>query len=188
MTVGGLGDDLIRRFWTWRSKAHEALLENGDSKTNSSPYYVDFLRNNAKASRGSIPTGTSFGDAPELVSQLREELHLRDNFLVSSDSIVDEETGNDVGSWGIKQTYVQETPAANFPPMNYKQYKRLLAFDDVVKKLANLNQPTTPPLPKKSSQGYVEGDTDVQDDAVPKGQGLLPKRGAAVVMTAKKNK
>ena len=188
MTVGGLGDDLIKRFWQWRSKAHDALIKKSDNPKKS-PYFVDFVRNNVKRSRASIPTGTSLGDAPQLVSELREELQLRDNFLVTSDSVIDDDSGKEVGSWGIKKHYVQQTPISKFPPMNYKQYKRILAFDDVVKKLANLNQPTNPPLPKIDGQGYVEEDVPIeQEDDAQGRQESLPRRGAVVLTATKKSK
>ena len=64
MTFGGLGDDLIQKFWSWRKKAHEALKEKeGDI---SSPYFNTF-----GASPAGIPTGTSYGDDPKVASKVR---------------------------------------------------------------------------------------------------------------------
>lgn len=124
MVVGGLGDDLIKRFWKWRSQAHASLAESKDGVT--TPYFVDFSQNGpGTASSGlrGIPTGTSFGDDPAVVSKVRHDARLRNIPLVTDDNEVDAATGNPIGSWGIKQTYLQNTPAANFPPMNYKKYK-----------------------------------------------------------------
>jgi len=128
--VGGLGDDLIKRFWTWRRKAHQNMQ---DKYNRDSPYLVNF--SGAKQmSPGSIPSGTSFGDDPELVNRLRADSQSLNIPLVSVANDVDT-FGNSVGSWGIKQDYIQELPAANFPPMNYKAYARLLVFDDFVKNI-----------------------------------------------------
>jgi len=60
---------------------------------------------------------------------------LRNMPLVGDNEEVDTSTGNVIGSWGIKQTYVQNTPAANFPPINYKQYAGMLVFDTFIKGL-----------------------------------------------------
>ena len=46
-----------------------------------------------------------------------------------------QQTGNDIGSWGILTDYVQNTPAAQFPPVNYKAYSKMLVLDDFVKGL-----------------------------------------------------
>ena len=46
---------------------------------------------------------------------------------------IDDKTGAEVGTWGILSSYTQNTPAANFPPMNYRQYKSMLVLDDIVK-------------------------------------------------------
>jgi len=140
MSVGGLGDDLIKRYWTWRSKAHDALPRNENQQI-ISPYFNSFHGIDKQMS--SIPTGTSYGDDPAIVSKVRADAHFRQVPLASDDQEFDPRTGNAVGSWGIKQHYLQDTPAANFPPINYKQYARMLVFDDIVKKL-NFEQPKDP--------------------------------------------
>jgi len=129
LLVGGLGDDLIKRFWTWRSKAHRNMQEKHQK---SSPYLVNF--EGVENLSGGIPSGTSFGDDPELVKKLRTEAQTLNIPLVSVANDVDP-FGKSVGSWGIKQDYIQDSPAANFPPMNYKPYARLLVFDDFVKNI-----------------------------------------------------
>lgn len=47
LAIRGLGDGLIKRYWKWRSEAHEDLKKKGES----SPNFVE--------------SGTSFGDDPE---------------------------------------------------------------------------------------------------------------------------
>ena len=126
LAVGGLGDDLIKRYWKWRSQAHENLKEKGIT----SPYFVEF---NGEKPIAAIPSGTSFGDDPELVNSLREDSRQRNIPLVSDSGEIDSETGAEVGTWGILSSYTQNTPAASFPPMNYKQYKSMLVLDDFVK-------------------------------------------------------
>jgi len=128
LLVGGLGDDLIKRFWSWRSKAHQNLQLEHDME---SPYHVNF--SGVKENPG-IPTGTAYGDDPALVNKVRASAQGRNTPLVSASHDVDA-FGNAVGSWGIKQDYIQDLPAANFPPVNYKPYARLLVFDDLVKNM-----------------------------------------------------
>jgi len=126
LAVGGLGDDLIKRYWRWRSQAHEDLKEKGVE----SPYFVEFSGIQPAAA---IPSGTSFGDDPELVSSLRKDTRSRNVPLISDNGEIDEKTGAEVGTWGILSAYTQNTPAAIFPPINYKQYKSMLVLDDIVK-------------------------------------------------------
>ena len=131
MAVGGLGDDLIKRFWDWRREAHEAC--EPDANGISSPYFVDFSQNGAFV-KAQIASGTSFGDQPSLVSKVREFARLRSTPIAGDNNEIDA-TGNPIGTWGIKRSYLQDTPAANFPPTNYQQYKKLLVFDKFVKDL-----------------------------------------------------
>jgi len=130
MKSGALGDDLIAKYWSWRSKAHTNLTQNKQNSS-ASPYFSTFQ--NEK--RAGIPSGTAYGDDPQIVSQVRSDSQLRNVPLVTSDVTKDENTGNEIGTWGIKQNYVQNSPAADFPPMNYKAYKNALFFDDLIKKL-----------------------------------------------------
>ena len=65
---------------------------------------------------------------------IRDTAVTRGNFI-QDNADVDVRTGENVGTYGIKQNYMQETPAANFPPINYKNYAKALVFDEVVKKL-----------------------------------------------------
>jgi len=129
MKIGSLGDDLIAKYWSWRSKAHTNMAQKeGDSF--ASPYFTSFEQKKA-----GIPSGTAYGDDPQLMSQLRSDSQKRNIPLVTSDGTRDEQTGNEIGTWGIKQNYVQNSPAADFPPMNYKAYKNALVFDDMFKQL-----------------------------------------------------
>jgi len=139
MSLGGLGDDLIKRFWKWRSKAHDDLEAKAPEKGKSmvSPYFVDFGHNQEPSPTAvvGIPTGTSlFGDSPSTVNQVRDTAGSRGAFI-KDNADVDVTTGENVGTYGIKQNYIQETPAAHFPPINYKNYAKALVFDEVVKKL-----------------------------------------------------
>jgi len=128
LLIGGLGDDLIKRYWGWRSKAHQNLqLEHGIN----SPYHVNF---SGATENPGIPTGTAYGDDPALVQKVRADAQTRNTPLVHDNRDVDA-FGNAVGTWGIKQDYIQDLPAANFPPVNYKPYARLLVFDDMVKNM-----------------------------------------------------
>ena len=133
MGLGGLGDDLIKRYWRWRSKAHDALVDSGYEV--ASPYYVDFAHHDSRSVPAGIPSGTSFGDAPSVVERVRGDSRLTNIPLVSDNNEVDPTTGKAIGTYGIKEDYLQETPEARFPPINYKQYARMLVFDDLVKNL-----------------------------------------------------
>lgn len=127
--VGGLGDDLIVRFWKWRNQAIANLKKE---KNIDSPYISNFDFSSMPTS--GIPSGTSFGDDPVMVEKLRHDSQTRNVPLVSDNNEMGA-NGNKVGTWGIKQNYVQDLPAANFPPVNYKQYARLLVFDQFVKNI-----------------------------------------------------
>jgi len=140
LMVGGLGDDLIKRYWTWRNKAHSNLKEKQNL---DSPYFSSFAQPKSKSM--SIPSGTSFGDNPNVVDRVRAEARLRNAPLVTDNREVDPATGNDVGTWGILTDYVQNTPAASFPPINYKQYAKMLVFDQFVKALVENNDDDAPP-------------------------------------------
>lgn len=127
--IGGLGDDLIMRFWKWRSASHKNLQL---TKGADSPYHVRFEQDSRPKNTVGIPTGTAFGDDPDLVGRVRADAVTRNSPLVSDNKQVDN-SGNTVGSWGIKQDYIQDLPAANFPPVKYKGYARMLVFDTFVK-------------------------------------------------------
>lgn len=129
LAVGGLGDDLIKRYWRWRSKAHDDLKQKGQD----SPYVFEFSQSESLVN--AIPTGTAFGDDPEIVDKVRSDSRLRNSPLVTDNQEVDPDTGRDIGTYGILSNYVQNTPAAMFPPVNYKQYAKLLVFDQFVKNL-----------------------------------------------------
>lgn len=139
MSLGGLGDDLIKRFWKWRSMAHDDLEAKSIEKNKNmvSPYFVDFGHEEEKNPSAvvGIPTGTSlYGDSPSTVSHIRNTAGTRGAFI-KDNADVDVTTGETVGTYGIKQNYMQDTPAAHFPPINYKNYAKALVFDEVVKKL-----------------------------------------------------
>ena len=145
MTVGGLGDDLIKRYWKWRQQAHESITDN----ELKSPYFTKLNNNGQGEMPSGIPTGTSYGDNAETIQRVRTDAVMRGVPLVSDDGGVDQATGKEIGSWGIKQNYVQNTPAANFPPMNYKPYANLLVFDDLVKALVAGQEPSSTMIKKK---------------------------------------
>ncbi len=129
LMVGGLGDDLIVRYWKWRNKAHDNLKEEHGI---DSPYFSEFA---ARSSKASISSGTSFGDNPSVVNRVRSDSRLNNSPLVMDNRERDPSTGNDIGTWGILSDYVQNTPVASFPPINYNQYAKMLVFDEFVKDL-----------------------------------------------------
>ena len=141
--------DLIKRYWKWRNKAHENL-------TNDSPYYSEF---SSKREHGSsIPSGTSFGDNKDLVNRVRSDACLLQTTLVTDNNEVDSRTGKDIGTWGILSDYVQNTPAADFPPVNYKQYASMLVFDQFMKNLLmNVSDEVNSPLKSNLSDGKTGG-------------------------------
>ena len=130
--------DRIKRFWKWRSEAHYDLEAKSpqENKDTISPYFVDFghkQKPHPNAVVG-IPTGTSlYGDKPSTVKHHRGTATSRGGFI-SDNGDIDVSTGENVGTYGIKQNYLQETPAAHFPPINYKNYAKALVFDEVIKK------------------------------------------------------
>jgi len=139
MALGGLGDDLIKRFWRWRSLAHTDLEAKtpAENKDLVSPYFVDFDHKQEPHPESiiGIPTGTSlYGDSKATVRHIRNTAGTRGNFI-NDNADVDVTSGETIGTYGIKQNYIQETPAAQFPPINYKNYAKALVFDEVVKKL-----------------------------------------------------
>ena len=132
LMVGGLGDDLIKRYWAWRSEAHINLRE---TQGKSSPYLSEFSVTDNRHLTAAIPTGTSFGDDPQLVDRVREDSRLRNTPLVVDNREVDENSGTEIGTWGILSDFSQNTPAASFPPVNYKQYKNMLVMDGFIKSI-----------------------------------------------------
>eukprot|EP00520_Triparma_pacifica_P000662 CAMPEP_0118650162 /NCGR_PEP_ID=MMETSP0785-20121206/10099_1 /TAXON_ID=91992 /ORGANISM="Bolidomonas pacifica, Strain CCMP 1866" /LENGTH=943 /DNA_ID=CAMNT_0006542517 /DNA_START=61 /DNA_END=2889 /DNA_ORIENTATION=- len=109
MQVGGLGDDLMSRYWAWRREAHE-----------KSPDGNPWFNTLNDVSRASIATGTTYGDSQDVIKLARS----------GPNKIVNVEK-----SLGIKQAYIQETPEAKYAPMNGQGYLSALYWDDVVKKL-----------------------------------------------------
>eukprot|EP00587_Corethron_hystrix_P003373 CAMPEP_0113314904 /NCGR_PEP_ID=MMETSP0010_2-20120614/10777_1 /TAXON_ID=216773 ORGANISM="Corethron hystrix, Strain 308" /NCGR_SAMPLE_ID=MMETSP0010_2 /ASSEMBLY_ACC=CAM_ASM_000155 /LENGTH=853 /DNA_ID=CAMNT_0000171281 /DNA_START=275 /DNA_END=2836 /DNA_ORIENTATION=+ /assembly_acc=CAM_ASM_000155 len=153
--VGGLGDDLIKRFWKWRNRS----LENMKLQKNVNSPYVDNFDFRTMPKTGGIPSGTSFGDNPEIVNRVRAEAQMRNIPLISDDGAIDN-AGNVVGTYGIKQDYIQDLPAANFPPVNYKQYARLLVFDQFVKNIMKRDDDEVPAptriFEKESTPALIE--------------------------------
>ena len=129
MTIGGLGDDLIARYWNWRKQATANHAEaNPDSPT---PWFRAFeTENNA-----GIATGTSFGDQESLSTRARDS---HTGYLVD-----DEKISAEIGSPGIKQSYLRDTPKAIYPPMNSRSFLSALKFDDIVKSLLYGMEPSS---------------------------------------------
>ena len=61
---------------------------------------------------------------------------------------------NGVGSPGIKQSYLRDTPQAIYPPMNSKGFMSMLKMDDVVKKLFMGMEPSGSML---KTEMYMDG-------------------------------
>ena len=137
LKMGGLGDDLIKQFWQWRTKAHEL---------DGTPYFSNFTHHFQGSIPTSIASGTSFGDDPKVVAAIRKQ----NAPLVANNDDINPATGNAVGAYGIKQDFLQNTPAANFPPINYKQYASMLVWDNVIKSLFKEKEIRTPFITKPS--------------------------------------
>jgi hypothetical protein len=139
--------------WSWRSKTHAAL---GEVATNSPYGNNKFSKERDRPQQSGIHTGTSFGDNPAFVSKAHQDSCLPNIPLVNGAQDVDpEQTAHVIGSWGIKQSYLQEeTPVANFPPINYKQYKGMLVMDDFLVKniVAPDEEDVAPPFMEKQKK------------------------------------
>jgi len=105
---------------------------------------VEFHRDGVTPVRSGIPSGAAFGDDLSLIEKVRGDSRMRNIPLVSDNQDVDARTGNVIGSYGIKQDYVQNTPAANFPPINYKMYASMLVFDEFIKNLLKEKEESIP--------------------------------------------
>lgn len=157
MLVGGLGDDLIKKYWMWRDEAHNALTEqSGGSRT--SPYFTSLANNGVDSVPSGIATGTALGDDPAVVARVRKQ----GSNLITDDGEVNLSTGEPIGSWGIKQNFIQQTPQAVFPPINYKRYAKLLVIDDLVKILLQGESSSTMVKSKMDELG-----SKVQSDTLP---------------------
>jgi hypothetical protein len=134
MQLGGLGDDLVAKYWRWRNQAHDALNKNSDGKI-ISPYFSAYSKDGAPIS---IATGTSiFGDRQESADLARSAAQMAttsNNNIEGGAGDFDPERGGDSSAvWGIKRTYSPNTPPAEYPPMNFKRYKSALRLDDLTK-------------------------------------------------------
>jgi hypothetical protein len=122
MQMGGLGDDLVARYWKWRNQAHEALNSDSDDGVIKSPYFSAYSDNGSPIS---IATGSSiFGDQSDTASLAR-----------SAAAQINPDNGDTSATWGIKRDYTANTPLAEYPPMNFKRYKSALRWDDLTKKI-----------------------------------------------------
>ncbi|GMH96698.1 hypothetical protein TrVE_jg53 [Triparma verrucosa] len=124
MQMGGLGDDLMARYWEWRRKAY--------GETN--PWFGTLQ--SAPKQKPSIPTGTTYGDSASIIESARE----LNNLIVEVKESV-----------GIKQKYVQQTPEPIFAPMNSRNYLRALVLDDFVKSLFQGLEPSSTMLKTERS-------------------------------------
>ena len=126
MQIGALGDDLMSRYWSWRTKAHE---RSGNPWRNT-------LQN--VESKPSIPSGTTYGDDEAVVELARST---QGRIVDASETV------------GIKQRYVQQTPEALYPPMNSASYLQALVVDDLVKGLFQGLEPASTMI--KTEKSYA---------------------------------
>jgi hypothetical protein len=134
MNFGGLGDDLVSKYWKWRNEAHDNLNKDSDGKIKS-PYFSSYSNDGSPIS---IATGTSiFGDQSETAELARTAAQMATTSHNNPEGAeFDPETGVDSSTiWGIKRSYSGNTPPAEYPPMNYKRYKAALRLDDLTKKI-----------------------------------------------------
>ncbi len=136
MGIGGLGDDLISRYWDWRRKAY------GDTNP-----WVNTLDEGDRP-KVSIPTGTSFGDDVNVAERAR-------SWSRGRGGLVDVKGGIGVG---LKQEYVNDLPKAIYAPMNHEGYMRLVVFDDLVKKLFAGLEPSSTMIKTNAERGVREGE------------------------------
>ena len=142
MNMGGLCDDLIAKYWKWRDQAHANLNKDSEDGVFKSPYFSSYLEKDGSRVQSIISTGSSvYGDSPKAAEATRKIAETaRTSTTLASEDATDQfspETG--AGNWGIKRGYTQNTPLAEYPPMNYKRYKEALRWDDLTKKIL-LNQ------------------------------------------------
>jgi hypothetical protein len=134
MQMGGLGDDLVSKYWKWRNEAHDDLNKNSDGKI-TSPYFSSYGNGSGPIS---IATGTSiFGDKAETADLARSAAKMattsNNNDEGGAGEFNAERGGDSTTVWGIKRNYSPNTPPAEYPPMNFKRYKSALRLDDLTK-------------------------------------------------------
>ena len=93
----------------------------------------------------------------------------------------DEKTGDPIGTWGIKQAYLQETPAALFPPMNFQGYKKLLVLDDLVKGILTGQEPSYSMIKTQMDdfKSNQQADRELQNIATNTGKTNVPRETPA---------
>jgi hypothetical protein len=132
MQMGGLGDDLVAKYWKWRNEAHEALNSDSDGVIKS-PYFSSYSDNGSPIS---IATGSSiFGDQSDTASLARSAAQMVTKSNNAEGGQFHPDNGDTSTTWGIKRTYTANTPLAEYPPMNFKRYKAALRWDDLTKKI-----------------------------------------------------
>lgn len=132
-------------------------------------------------------TGTSFGDNPNIVDRVRLDARLRQTTLIVDNKEIDSD-GHGVGTWGIKSDYVQNTPAAIFPPTNYKKYAKMLVFDQFVKALVADSDDKEKTIPKENvpSIGKYAFPTAILSSAIISvSLGINPSLNEVLAMTDK---
>lgn len=109
---GGLGDDIIARFYDWRAAA---------TKNAGKPFFGRW----ATSSRGAaVASSAQPAAASPYAAATPPAYQVADDQIRGAD-------GRMIGTVGIKQVH----PAADYPPVNYKGYTRLLAADRAIKGL-----------------------------------------------------
>lgn len=104
LALGGLGDDLVQHFYRWK--------------------------NAAETNDGALPFFSEWKGGRELnfkPASKETEMSSETSFAVLDDG--EHVDGKAVGTYGILKNYHQQTPTADYPPVNYKMYKPLLDLD-----------------------------------------------------------
>ena len=109
LSLGGLGDDLVQHFYRYKNAA---------------------VKND-----GALPFFSEWKDGKKV--NFKPAATEREQSSETSFSVVDDREhvdGKNVGTYGILKSYNQQTPVADYPPVNYKMYKPLLDLDQAFRK------------------------------------------------------
>ena len=109
LALGGLGDDLVQHFYRWK--------------------------NAAETNDGALPFFSEWKGGRELnfkPASKETEMSSETSFAVLDDG--EHVDGKAVGTYGILKNYHQQTPTADYPPVNYKMYKPLLDLDQAFRR------------------------------------------------------
>jgi len=110
LAIGALGDDLVQKFYRYKDSA----VKNDGAL----PFFSKW-----RSTRRELEFQAATTEA---------EVATEQNFQIVDDG--ERVDGKTVGTYGILKSYRQETPYADFPPVNYMKYKPLLDIDRIFRK------------------------------------------------------